>query len=99
MKTIVIAWATKTAVKGTGRMERFDGVNYREAVELDWEGHAALWLAKGTHEDERNAVIYAQREGKIAMTFETNDKDWREKAKAEAIKQAKATERVQEMLR
>ena len=94
-KTIVIAWATKTAAKGTGRMERFDGVNYREQMELTWEGHAALWLAKGTYEDERAAAIYAQKEvGRFAMTFETTDGQWKEKAKAEAVKQALATEKV-----
>lgn len=75
--------------------KRFDGVNYREKTELAWEGHAALWLNKGTHADERAAAIYAQKEvGRFAITFETGDKHWREKTKAEAVKQALATEKV-----
>lgn len=58
--TIVIAWTTNTTLIPTGRMERFDGVNYRPEMKLAPEAKACIWLNNGTARDVKNALQYAK---------------------------------------
>lgn len=55
MKTIlIIAWADKTGIRQTGRLERFDGVNYRNEIERCWEAKACVYSSDV--KDEARAV-------------------------------------------
>ena len=81
MQTIVVAWREETALVPTGRMTRFDGVNYRPEYRTDWEGKAAMWLRKGTEADIQKAKAHAAKEGWTVYTFPTSERQPLEKAK------------------
>lgn len=59
MKTIVIAWAEMTGLRDTGKLERFDGYNYRPIFEPCLEARACVWLNQGCESDIERAQTYA----------------------------------------
>lgn len=56
---IVIAWGDWTGLRKTGRMERFDGYNYRPAFEPAPEGRACIWTLDGDEDSFQAANTYA----------------------------------------
>lgn len=89
--TIVIAWATKTALKANGRFIERDR-NMFPDFDLAWEGHACVWLNHGTSEDEGKARKYiaSDMDGRDAflLLFDPKDSQCLHKARAEAVRRA-----------
>jgi predicted TIM-barrel fold metal-dependent hydrolase len=62
-RCIVLARIENTALRYTGRLERYDGVNYRPIMEAAPEAKALIWLNNGTKDDVVNAEKFASKEG------------------------------------
>lgn len=86
---IVIAWAEKTKlVTAPGFVTR--DANLFPATALDWEARAAMWMTEGTADDLAKAEAFARREGHEVYTFPNDETDPLERARQQAIAQAKA---------
>jgi hypothetical protein len=86
LKTIVVAWITKTGMEKTGRTVMRD-LNYFPEFKATWEGKAAMWKNKGTPEDLAKAKSYASSQGYRVYTFPTSEGDPLGKAKAMALRE------------
>jgi nitrous oxide reductase accessory protein NosL len=79
--TVVLAKAEQTALEPTGRMVRFDGVNYRPEMRAAWEAKALVWLRRASPADVEKARDYAKKEGYRVFTFDPKEREPLEKAR------------------
>lgn len=59
--SIVLAWATQTALVPTGRQVERDR-NYFPEFRAEWEGKAAMWKRRGTFADLAKAWDHCHKE-------------------------------------
>ena len=80
-KMIVAAWVENDGMVATGRMERFDGVNYRPEYVPCPKPRALVWLKKGTDADATKAAEFiaaqhaADALAHAVFTYPTTEKD------------------------
>lgn len=85
---IVIARAEMTKiVPAPGFVTR--DANLFPATRLDWEARAAMWVRKGTESDLNKAKAFASREGYAVYTYSSDEKYPLEKARQEAVENAR----------
>lgn len=91
--TIVLVRVTMDGVRETGKMERFDGVNWRPSVESCPKAEALVWVNEGVEEDLQKAADFAKAEGYTVRTFETAEANPLGKARADALASREAGDR------
>ena len=93
---IVIAWATRTKLIPAGSHIKLD-LNWYPAFNLGWEGHACMWLNKGTEADFEQARKHCSSdygiEGSNAYQFDFDVKDPLGKARELAVAAAHEADR------
>lgn len=76
MKTIlVIAWADKTGIRNTGRLERFDGYNFRNEIERCWEGKALVYSSDMADKSRAAEHLNTMTEYPIRRLFSLPDSE------------------------
>lgn len=86
--TIVIVWTDMDGLRDTGRVERFDGYNYRPVLERCLRARSVIWLNRGTISDVAKAQTYAAQCGEdraSVYTYPTTENDPRGKAEAAVL--------------
>ena len=97
---IVIAWATRTKRVHTGAHVQRDR-NWYPAFNLGWEGHAAMWLNKGTEADFQQAYKHCGSDqsvdGSNAYKFDDDEKNPLGKARELAVIAAQEVDRREDL--